>query len=109
MIMDFQELLNQIRTNLFNLAKETFADYAAEGQKDVVHFLKATGEKLQRWTEMLKAKEITSDEYQWLVASQKDLLSLQGLYQAGVSKILLNKFKNAVIETLVNTVLKWLV
>jgi hypothetical protein len=107
--MDFEELLQNIKDNLMTLVKKELTGYATEGGKEVTSFLKTSYEKLKRWTQLLEAREISRDEYEWLVASQKDLLALEGLYQAGVSKIVLNRFKNAVIQTIVNTVFKWIV
>ena len=101
--MDFKDVLKEIKGNLLGLMGSKFDDLKAESKKDVQDFLNASKAKLERWTTLLAAGNLTPDDYKWLVESQKDLVVLQGLYAAGVSKIKLGHLKNSILDTVINT------
>jgi hypothetical protein len=101
--MDVNNVLKEIKGNLLNLMGEKFDDLKSESKKDVQDFLDASKTKLERWTVFLASGAITAEEYKWLVESQKDLVVLQGLYAAGVSKIKLGHLKNSILNSVVNT------
>ena len=103
--MDFKLIFEEIKKNLKDLVGERVADFKTEGKKDIDAFLKKSEDKLKRWTELLATGGLTLDDYKWLVESQKDLVTLEALYQAGVSKIKLGHLKNSIINTIVNTVI----
>ena len=96
--MDFEELLKQIKDELLKVLGESYADYKTESKKDVEAFLEASKEKLERWTKLLANTELTVKDYEWLLKSQKDILVLKALYQAGITKQRLGHLKNKIIE-----------
>ncbi len=102
--MDFEELLKQIKDELLKALGESYADYKTESKKDVEAFLEASKEKLERWTKLLANTELTVKDYEWLLKSQKDILVLKALYQAGITKQRLGHLKNKIIDTIVNVV-----
>ncbi|MDA0176784.1 MULTISPECIES: hypothetical protein [Mesoflavibacter] len=102
--MDFEELLKQIKDELLKVLGESYADYKTESKKDVEAFLEASKEKLERWTKLLANTELTVKDYEWLLKSQKDILVLKALYQAGITKQRLGHLKNKIIDTIVNVV-----
>jgi len=101
--MDFKDLLKELKGNLLNLMGTKFDDLKDESKKDVQDFLKASKDKLERWTTLLTEGKITIEDYKWLVESQKDLVVLKGLYAAGVSKIKLGHLKNSILDTVIET------
>lgn len=101
--MDFKDLLKELKGNLLSLMGAKFDDLKDESKKDVQDFLKASKEKLERWTTLLAEGNLTLDDYKWLVESQKDLVVLEGLYAAGVSKIKLGHLKNSILDTVIST------
>jgi hypothetical protein len=103
--MDFKDILKELKSSLLKLFGEKYEDLKAESKKDVDQFLKDSKEKLERWTLLLANQDITIDDYEWLVKSQKDLLLMKALNKAGVSKISLGHFKNKVVKTIVNVVI----
>lgn len=102
--MDFEELLKQLKAELLKVLGDKFEDYKTESKKDIEAFLKVSKQKLERWTKLLAAKELTVKDYEWLLKSQKELLVLNALYQAGISKIKLGHLKNKIIKTILDTV-----
>lgn len=103
--MDIEELLKLLKEELLLVLGESYSDYKNETKADVEAFLKLSKVKLERWTKLLQAGELTVEDYEWLLVSQKDLLILNALYQAGVSKLRLGHLKNKIIKTIVNTVI----
>ena len=95
--------MKELKNNLLTALGEKYAAYSKETEKDIDAFLAASKEKLKRWTTLLAEEKINEEEFEWLVQSQKDLLVLKALYQAGVSKIALGHLKNKIIKILINT------
>ena len=93
-----------IKDELLKVLGESYADYKTESKKDVEAFLEASKEKLERWTKLLANTELTVKDYEWLLKSQKDILVLKALYQAGITKQRLGHLKNKIIDTIVNVV-----
>ncbi len=102
--MDFEEILKELKASLLQLFGEKWEDLKGESKKDVEQFLKDSKEKLKRWTVLLANGDITLDDYEWLVKSQKDLLLMKALHRAGVSKISLGHFKNKIIRVIIDVV-----
>ncbi len=103
--MDFEKLLKELQTVLQELFKNKYKDFEKEAKKDIDQFLKESRDKLERWTVLLSNKDITIDDFEWLVKSQKDLLLMKTLHNAGVNKISLGHFKNKIIKTIINTII----
>lgn len=103
--MNIEDILREIKAELSKLFSENFKTLTKESQKDLNNFLLTSEEKLKRWTLLLLEQMITNEEFEWLVKSQKDLLLLTSLKEAGVSKIKLSNFKNQIISTIINTVI----
>lgn len=104
--MDFEELLEQIKAELLGILKESYSEYRAESKADIEAFLESSKDKLERWTKLLIAKDLTVKDYKWLLKSQKDILVLTALYKAGISKRRLGHLKNKIIKSIVETVVK---
>ncbi|WP_299103473.1 hypothetical protein [uncultured Winogradskyella sp.] len=103
--MDIEELLKLLKDELLLVLGESYGDFKKETKADVEAFLTLSKVKIERWTKLLQAGELTVDDYKWLLESQKDVLILNTLYQAGVSKLRLGHLKNKIIKTIVNTVI----
>jgi hypothetical protein len=103
--MDIEALIKLLKDELLKVLGESYADYKTETKKDVASFLALSKVKLERWTALLQAGDLTPADYEWLLQSQKDVLVLNALNQAGVSKLRLGHLKNKIIKTIVNTVI----
>lgn len=102
--MDFITILEQIKEAILQVSVEKYGKLSKESKKDINDFLMASEVKLKNWTLLLENKQISVNDYEWLVKSQIDLLEMKGLQIAGISKISLGHFKNKIIKTIVNTV-----
>ena len=102
--MDFDELLKELRKNLLVALGDKYSEYSNQSKKDIDAFLKVSKVKLKRWTILLAEGQLTEDDLEWLVISQKESLILEALYQTGTSKIALGHLKNKIIKIVVETV-----
>lgn len=103
--MEFETIIGGLKEQLTQLFGDKYKEFGKASKKDINAFLDNSKEKLERWTLLLAEEKLTPDDFQWLVTSQKDLLTLKALEKAGVSKISLGHFKNTVIDAVFNTVL----
>ena len=103
--MEIEALIQLLKEELLKVLGESYSDYKKETKEDIESFLMLSKVKLERWTSLLQSGDLTPEDYEWLLKSQKDLLILNALHQAGVSKLRLGHLKNKIIKTIVNTVI----
>tara|TARA_B100000508_G_C11421488_1_gene258577 strand:- start:329 stop:655 length:327 start_codon:yes stop_codon:yes gene_type:complete len=103
--MDFEKLFKELKEEVTALVKEKFNKENDAIKNDIAIFFDQSKEKLKRWTTLLASGIITKEEYELLLQSQKDLVIMQTLYKAGISKIKLGHFKNKVIKLIVHKAL----
>ncbi|WP_010177718.1 hypothetical protein [Aquimarina agarilytica] len=102
--MNFDNILKETKETVIAIITDSFLDHKKEVKKDIEVFLKASEEKLERWTILLASKKISESDFEWLLKSQKDLLQFETLYQAGISKQRLGHLKNKILKTIFNTI-----
>ncbi|GAA3773760.1 hypothetical protein [Flavobacterium ginsengiterrae] len=96
--MNIETLTQELKEKLKTLLTNSYKDYKPQLEKDLNNFLKTSAEKLERWTILYANGDINEEELEWLLKSQLDLVSLQTLQTAGISKIKLNTLKNNIIK-----------
>jgi nanoRNase/pAp phosphatase (c-di-AMP/oligoRNAs hydrolase) len=103
--MDIAELLNEIKRQTLEILSNNFKEFKPELQKDITAFLENSKQKLERWALLVADGSITSEELEWLLKSEQDLITLQALQTAGLSKIKLNNIKKTIIKTIFQVVI----
>jgi hypothetical protein len=68
--------------------------------------LKETEDKLKRWTGMLAKGELTKLEFTALVDSQKGLATLGELTHLGIAAATLQRFRDGLIDLVINAAFK---
>ncbi len=104
-MVNFEDIFNDIKTQVVDLAKTEVKDYADNAVKDTNEYLQTSKEKLKKWTLLLVDKKIDGDEFGYLVNSQLGLGEMKVLTNIGIAQIKAEKFKDDVIHLVVNTVL----
>lgn len=99
--MDATSYSKELQQEIISLVESKYGELGTDIGRDVKHFLDQSEEKLIRWTALLENKKISSDEFGLLVYSQKDLLVMDGLHKAGVSKMALSRLRNAAIALVI--------
>jgi hypothetical protein len=103
--MDIDKLLNEIKQQSLELLVNKYKEFKPELQQDITAFLESSKQKLERWALLVIDGSITKEELEWLLKSQQDLITLQALQTAGLSKIKLNTIKNGIIKTVFQTII----
>jgi hypothetical protein len=85
-------VLDGLKLEAVDLAKDTFKDFTATAKRDVDDFLNESREQLERWTTLLVEKQLTKEEYEMLVRSLKTSAKMEGLLQKGVTKARTERF-----------------
>ena len=96
--MNNNNLIEEIKEKVKSLISKNYKDLKPQLEKDLKTFLETSAEKLERWAILYANEGINEEELQWLLKSQLDLVSLQALQAAGISKIKLNNLKNNIIK-----------
>ena len=102
--VDFADLFNHLKVQVVNFAGISLAKYENEAKKGALLFLNEIKDKLARWTLLLSDQQLTTDDFEWLVNSQKQLMEMHALSQAGLAAIRVDQFKNSVMNMVVDTV-----
>ncbi|MEN1784312.1 MAG: hypothetical protein AAGF77_04150 [Bacteroidota bacterium] len=102
--MDIDAIIRELKGTLLNTLGDHYDGFKKATKADLEAFLKASEGKLSRWTMLLANGDLSIDDYEWLVQSQKDLMEMKALQQMGISKISLGHFKNKVVKTLVGII-----
>lgn len=106
--VDFAELFDNVKEQVVTLASLSLVKYEKEAKKDALLFLIEIKEKLARWTFLLADHQLTTEDFEWLINSQKQLLEMNALSQAGLAAIRVDQFKNSVLNLVVDTVFSFI-
>jgi hypothetical protein len=104
--IDFPKILEQLKANLITLAQSTLTNYVSEAKTDAQNMIDSMKAKLERWTQLLAKGDLTVEDFEWLVYSQKDLIEMKALKEAGLAEIRIEQFKGSVINLIIDTVLQ---
>lgn len=107
--MDNDKLLEELKSKLKAIISESSKDFKPELEKDLNSFLETSKEKLERWMLLFSSGNLTEDELEWLLKSQLNLLTLQALQTAGISKIKLNAIKNNIIKMIFKIIIEMII
>jgi hypothetical protein len=102
----FSDFENGVVNGAKSLASSTLKDFLTQAEQDAKDFLQETAEKLERWTGMLAAGDLTKLEFTALVDSQKGLATLDALTHLGISAATLQRFRDGLVELVINTAFK---
>jgi uncharacterized NAD(P)/FAD-binding protein YdhS len=104
MPVSFKDIFDQLKKAVEDLATSTLKNYIKGAKTDGQNMLNAMKEKLQRWTGLLIDGKLTTEDFEWLVNSQKDLVEMAALKQAGLAAIRIDQFKASLLNVIVDTV-----
>lgn len=76
-------------------------DHAKSATKDAKAFLAESSAKIEEWTALLVAGELSKDDFAWLVQSRKDNAKMEALAQAGLAKAKIQRIVNGVLDIVV--------
>ncbi|WP_217605397.1 hypothetical protein [Chitinophaga sp. GbtcB8] len=102
--MNFDEIFDKLIKDITTLAKSTVKNYSEAAVKDGKQFMQESEEKLKRWTLLLASKQLTTEDFEWLVMSQKDLARMEALKQSGLALARIDAFRMSMLNLIIDTV-----
>jgi hypothetical protein len=102
----FKDFENNWKTAIDALIQRNYSDFVNQAQSDATTFLDEAKSDLKRWTGLYAANSIDKEDLTSLVDSDKDLLELHALKQAGLAQVRWDLFVNSVIETTISVAVK---
>jgi hypothetical protein len=100
---NFDDFIDAIEEGVKELAKNTLKGYKDEAVTDAKAFLAASKDDLQRWATLLANGELSQDDFEWLVIGRKDVAALHALKQKGLALVRIDRFKNALLNLVIDT------
>ncbi|PIF30744.1 hypothetical protein CLU81_1191 [Flavobacterium sp. 9] len=107
--MDNDKFIGELKSKLKTIITNSYKDLKPELEKDLNAFLETSREKLERWFTLSASGDITEEELEWLIKSQLDLVTLQTLQTAGISKIRLNTLKNNIAKIIFKVIIELII
>ena len=98
----FSEIEQQIVT-LAETTVSNFKNQAISVAKNLVSTIKAD---ISRWTNLLSAGHIKISEFEFLVGTEKSLITMISLEQTGLAQLRIQNYLNGVLNIIIDVVLK---
>lgn len=102
--INFDQLYQQLQTNVITIAKASFQAYFDQAKADGQLALENMKENLQTWTAEVLSGALTTDDLVFLLKSEESLNEMTALKQAGLAEVQIDKFKGAIINLVVGMI-----
>jgi hypothetical protein len=103
--IDFNSLLNELLDQAKEIAVSTFKDYKKQAVDDAESLVSGIKPKLEKWTLQFANGDLSKDDLEFLVLGQKELVEMNALKQVGIALIELDKLKNSILKSTVNSII----
>ncbi len=104
---DFNQLRDELKNALIAQGSKEWGKYRDAAARDGEAFLEKSRADLERWAGMLQSGQLSRNELEWLLKAKRDLVQMEALKQAGLSKVALDGFGNDLLTTLSQVVPRW--
>lgn len=106
---DYQAILKEIENQVVALATSTISECKNEAIQDGKNLLSQMSSDLIRWMKLVAEKQLTSQEFEWLINSDKDQVKMDALEKAGLAAERVEQFSITVLKVIANIALKSLI
>jgi len=103
---DFDEFLTSLKSDLGDLAHRFGDDVKTELVKDGKAFALKSKKDLERWMTELVNGKLSQDDFEWLVKGKKDLAEMEALKQKGLAMAKIDKYRSALLDTVISSAFK---
>jgi hypothetical protein len=100
---NFKGFLAALRIELADRLKTEWAAHRTALFQVGERFIERTREDLERWSGLLAVGALTRKDFDWLVQGRRDLAGMEALQNAGLSIAQADRFRSALVETIVGT------
>lgn len=104
--IDFLSILSELEEKLEYLAQITVSNYVCEGIEDGKNLLTEMSDDLERWTQLLADRRITTSDFETLVSGNKDSVEMDALIFAGLALARVDQFKGSVLNLIIDNVFR---
>ena len=101
-----KQLFKDMEQQFISLAESTVSNYKKQAVADAKQILADLKPNLIRWTALLADKQIKVNEFEWLVNSDKELMKMKALENAGLAATRIAAFGSGVINIVIDTTLR---
>ncbi|MFT3704311.1 MAG: hypothetical protein QM802_18225 [Agriterribacter sp.] len=105
MTINFDQIYEDLKSGVVDVAKQSLQDYITEAKAAGQTALDDMKANLQHWAQEVENGALTKEDLEFLLQEEAAFEELSGLKQAGVTEIRIDEFKNALINTILNTLL----
>lgn len=103
---DFDRFIKIVKTDLGTVAENLGRGYAKEMVEEGTDFAKRFQDRLERRIALLATGELTKEEFEWLMKSEKNLVELKSIEKKGLAVVQLNEIRGAIIDSLIGAAFK---
>jgi len=99
----FDDFWVKLSLEIVELAVYDWRDYRDAAISDGMDFLDEAKDDIRIWCKMLEEGTLSQSDFAALLAGKKDLTGLVALKQRGLSRAVLSRFMNGLIDTVAST------
>ncbi len=103
--MDIQKLISDIKSHLLLLLKENQLHLFPKIESNLNNYFLESEEKIKKWQLLYAEGILQMDEIEWLLESQKELITLEALQNIGVSQLKINRIKNGILKIILKAII----
>jgi len=105
-LTNMTEIFTEIEQHVKTLAETTVSNFKNEAIADAQNLVATIKSDIIRWTNMLSTGQIKITEFEFLVGSEKSLVSMLSLQQAGLAQLRIQNFLGGVLNIIIDVALK---
>lgn len=99
-------VFSEIEQQIVTLAETTVSNFKNQAISDAKNLVSTIKADISRWTNLLSAGQIKISEFEFLVGTEKSLITMISLEQAGLAQSRIQNYLNGVLNIIIDVVLK---
>lgn len=103
--MDIQKLISDIKSHMLLLLKENQLHLFPKIENHINTYFLESEERIKKWQLLYAEGVLQMDEIEWLLESQKELLTLEILQNIGLSQLKINRIKNGILKIILKAII----
>ncbi|MEM6963439.1 MAG: hypothetical protein AAF573_01655 [Bacteroidota bacterium] len=100
----FRKIMGELKDNVDDISRLTVRKYRKEAKRDADRLLKSMRRDLRRWTKLLERGELTTQDFEFLVASNVSSAKMSSLAQSGLAEIRIKAYRSSVFSMIIDTI-----
>ncbi|HMJ41445.1 MAG TPA: hypothetical protein VK522_04085 [Pseudolabrys sp.] len=105
-MVDMNKFFSTILDGAKDIARESLDGLVDQAENDTRAFLLASKADLEKWLKQLNAGQINKAQFENLVQGQEDLVQMHALTEAGVAAAALQRFREKLINLVIDAAFK---